>query len=88
MSTLDGNVIALRPETKTGELQLALSIGNGARAAARCLGCAVDGSAGLSGSGGALSGVAPELNEISGRCQDLAVRLEYCLSLRRQMAEL
>lgn len=88
MNTLDGNVIAFRPEAKTGELQLALTIGNGARAAARCLGDAVDGSAELSRSGKALSGVARELSEISDRCEDLATRLEHCLSLRRQMADL
>lgn len=88
MNTLDGNVIVFRPETRTGELQLALGIGNGARAAARCLVGVFDGSVELSGTATALSGVAQELNEMSGRCEDLATRLEHCLSLRRRMADL
>jgi hypothetical protein len=88
MNTLDGNVIAFRPESGTGELYLALSIGNGARAATRCLGNALDGVTELTGSGKAMDGMASELAEIADRCADLATRLEHCLSLRRQMADL
>jgi len=88
MNTLDGNVIVFHPEATSGELQLALSIGNGARAAARCLGSAFAASAELSGSGKALDGMASDLDGIAGRCQDLAARLEHCLSLRRRMTDL
>jgi len=88
MNTLDDNVISLCPDDSKSQRWLALSLGNGARMAGGALEDAEQASAELLQACQNLTGLATDADSLSDEFEALAQKLEHCLALSHQLAQM
>ena len=88
MNTLDGNVVSLHPAGEQSQRWLALSLGNGARQAEASLEAAEESSAALLQTCQNLTGLAADAEALCDEFESLAEKVERCLALSHQFAQI